>query len=736
MPGDKIIIVVSNEPWGKIWYSKQNWAYELSKKNNIVFFLSPPPGFKIFNIFRKPVCKKIYDNLYDISYFNFLPLTVKLLCFSAINDFVTGLKIARTIRLIAGKKDKILFSFDPFRFLKPSSLKVKKSLFFYVDVYKNKGLKKILNNVDFVVTVSKELSREVKNNTPVLTLSHGISTDEFSVTKAEMNDTDIKIPAKDYCIYVGAIDHKIDYELIKRISRAYPELLFLFIGPVSKVLNEQYKQLFNNNTESNILYYPPVFFKKLKYYIANARFAIAPLSSEFGCYMINSHKLLQYFALGKPVLSPLFAEYRDKQELIYSYNDELECIQQIQNILSNEPDELLMKKRIDFASQHTYSRLLKKIDIYFERKHICYTIATGSHVPYFSWFMHQVKINPTVRFSFIILDNKKNELVQEIERNGMNAYLINFCPDKRKRHMIMAALKMFFIFRKIRPDVVHSQLFDDAVPSMFAARLARIRKRVITKQDTAYHYNYVRKWVMFDKFNNANSTHVIAVSNEAGEFIEKVEKCPARKRLTIHHGVDPKQFLYPDIDEKNRIRKLYADENSFIVGTLARFIHWKNYHHIIEAAEICIRRHSDIVFAFWGSGELKEEVQNLIVQKGIENNVKIAEYYPRDKIQNVYAALDVYLHAAHMEPFGFVIAEAMMSGLPVVSTSTGAAKDAITHKQNGWLAEYNDINGLVDGIEYFYMNKVNKPWKPSRETAVKMYDISRMFEDYLKVYNS
>ena len=30
---NQTILVTSNEPWGDLWYSKQNYAYELSKKN-------------------------------------------------------------------------------------------------------------------------------------------------------------------------------------------------------------------------------------------------------------------------------------------------------------------------------------------------------------------------------------------------------------------------------------------------------------------------------------------------------------------------------------------------------------------------------------------------------------------------------------------------------------------------------------------------------------------------------
>ena len=76
----------------------------------------------------------------------------------------------------------------------------------------------------------------------------------------------------------------------------------------------------------------------------------------------------------------------------------------------------------------------------------------------------------------------------------------------------------------------------------------------------------------------------------------------------------------------------------------------------------------------------------------------------RNYIPSLYSILDVYVHAASFEPFGFVIPEAMMNGAPVVSTPTGSALDAIIHKENGYLAEYKNSDSLAEGISYIINN--------------------------------
>ena len=68
----------------------------------------------------------------------------------------------------------------------------------------------------------------------------------------------------------------------------------------------------------------------------------------------------------------------------------------------------------------------------------------------------------------------------------------------------------------------------------------------------------------------------------------------------------------------------------------------------------------------------------------------------RTYIPSFYGILNVYVHAASFEPFGFVIAEAMMNGAPIVSTPTGSALDSIKHKENGYIVEYKNSEVLRD----------------------------------------
>lgn len=349
---NQYILIVSNEPWGAVWYSKHNWAYELSKKNKVVF-INPPKTWVFKNLFSTKISTFNYSSTLTIlNYTNRFPLT-RFEFLSNINELL----ISQTIKKWLKKNvvsDYIFWTFDPYRFSNPKQFQPKTAIYFRVDKYINDKEKTLLKNTDKLVVVSKELLKGITFNGSVLELSHGISEEEF------INDSTIEYE-KDFLLYVGNIDHRLDVELIDKMLLTFPEELFLFIGEIEDVKNELFQEIFYRNKHKNLIIHGTEHFKKLKNYIAKAKVCIAPMLLEINGNNINHHKLLQYLALGKPVLVPQFTDYQNNK-LVYTYNNHEEGIQQLSKILKEEQNELITQERITFAKQFTYENLIKKVE--------------------------------------------------------------------------------------------------------------------------------------------------------------------------------------------------------------------------------------------------------------------------------------------------------------------------------------------------------------------------------------
>lgn len=89
---------------------------------------------------------------------------------------------------------------------------------------------------------------------------------------------------------------------------------------------------------------------------------------------------------------------------------------------------------------------------------------------------------------------------------------------------------------------------------------------------------------------------------------------------------------------------------------------------------------------------------------------------PQDRIRNIYDRCDVWLTASRSEGFNLPAMEAMACRTPVVSTRTGWPEEAIRQGWNGWLADVDDIDELVRGVEWI-LSRDEEAWENLSENA-------------------
>ncbi|HWY98864.1 MAG TPA: glycosyltransferase, partial [Bacteroidia bacterium] len=252
--------------------------------------------------------------------------------------------------------------------------------------------------------------------------------------------------------------------------------------------------------------------------------------------------------------------------------------------------------------------------------HVVHVIANNSTVPYLSWFTERLKNFPGVKFSFIVLYPEEPSMVKEMKERGCECYWIKFDTSKRKRGMIIAMFKLYRLFKILKPDVVNAHLFDDSLPALLAARLAGVKKRIIRKQDTAYHWYFKPVWVLADRFNNFNATDIIAISNDSYKFLLENEKAPIKKMTMIYNGIPISDFTTQNNTDREFLVKKYGLEGKTVIGTIARYIEWKGYRYIIEAVKMLTQKNKNLKFLFVGYGEQEQELEDMV------NKYDLTEY--------------------------------------------------------------------------------------------------------------
>lgn len=354
---DKNILIISNEAWGSVWFSKHNYAHELSR-NNRVIFVDPAGPWRPANLLGSaPSITPIGENLSVLRYRNRLPVLNKW--FYKLNERLVARSVKRELRR-SGNPTDVLITFDPTRFTTPRDLAPGLSIFLCVDKYTFgfHGERDLCRNVDAIITISEQLSVRYEHfHKPLLTIGHSISADEFTATPpAHM--------PQGYGLYVGTIDARVDHGYVKTMLERFPSIPFLFIGRLALKDDDPDRSIYLPGRYANMHYLGVMPFKELKSFVAGSRFCLAPMDPRFPGNDISHHKTFQYLALGKPVFSTVFSEYLPIQGLMYMENDRSRSLDLLRGFLESGEPERLVQQRIEHARGMTYDRTFERIEVF------------------------------------------------------------------------------------------------------------------------------------------------------------------------------------------------------------------------------------------------------------------------------------------------------------------------------------------------------------------------------------
>lgn len=214
---------------------------------------------------------------------------------------------------------------------------------------------------------------------------------------------------------------------------------------------------------------------------------------------------------------------------------------------------------------------------------------------------------------------------------------------------------------------------------------------------------------------NENMRKIIQALPEAARKVEKiVTSCgitfnhlrqigiPEEKIVIIPLGVDLNIFAGPGINNKPALRKkIGIEEDAICVGSFQKDgIGWGdgNDPKLVKGPDVFL----EVIDG------LSRKIENLFVvltgpARGYVKNglKKIGVPYQHNyladarELTEYYHCLDLYLVTSRCEGGPLSLFESWASGVPVVSTRVGMPADLIRHRENGLLAEIEDVDGLT-----------------------------------------
>ena len=222
--------------------------------------------------------------------------------------------------------------------------------------------------------------------------------------------------------------------------------------------------------------------------------------------------------------------------------------------------------------------------------------------------------------------------------------------------------------------------------------------------------------------------HIVTPSQWLKERVEKTILNFQDVRL-IHNGIDANVFKMSDKNIAKRKLGLPLDKKIILfLADDPRNNIWKGWQYAEEAVSK-YKNNKNLLFLSVGNHAYHPD----------ENNVKyIPHINKKEDVALYYSASDILLFTSIAENFPLVILEAMSCGLPIVSFDVGGVKEAVIHKENGYISTYKDTRSLIEGIEYILNLNANE-LEAMSESSIKRiqnhFTSKIMINNYLNFYS-
>ena len=291
-----------------------------------------------------------------------------------------------------------------------------------------------------------------------------------------------------------------------------------------------------------------------------------------------------------------------------------------------------------------------------------------------------------------------------------------------------------FKFRKIlndeKPDVVLSFL----VKANFLNVLSKLYKNdvpTIISERSMSLFHYGSNWIgtilkKLIKYLYSKADGIIAVSEGVKQSL--IQLGVKNERIQVIYNPQPIEIIQKKMVEKP---ETIVNFNKPTIVTMGRLVPSKGHTTLIKAFKL-IKQEIDCQLLIIGKGPEKLNLEELSKSLNIEKDVIFLGH-----LENPFPILfncDLFIFTSVYEAFGNALVEAMICGLPIISTDCQSGpREILKGGECGILVPLNDEKKLAEAAVRLFLNQnISEHYKVKSKERILDFEMKKICKQYLE----
>ena len=347
-------------------------------------------------------------------------------------------------------------------------------------------------------------------------------------------------------------------------------------------------------------------------------------------------------------------------------------------------------------------------------------------------------------FEVVGVSSPGSTLDEVSEQEGIRTVPVSMTRAITPINDLKALWQLYRLFKKERPQIVHTHTPKAGLLGMMAGRLARIpiRMHTVAGLPLMESKGFRRKLLEFtERLTYSCATSVYPNSKNLANFIIQNNYCPPVKLKVLgngsSNGIDMDFFQLNPGSTLNELKnRLNIRENDFVFLFVGRLVRDKGIEELIEAFQKLKKSHSNVKLLLVGPFEQELDPISDQSKKIIELDKDVIHVGFQHDIRTYLAISHALVFPSYREGFPNVPMQAGCFNLPAIVTDINGCNEIIEHGKNGLIVPVKDAAALNRSMialmtdEHLYLNLKSN----ARKMIAERYDQKKFWSLLLNEY--